>query len=548
MIKSQVLIVGAGPTGLMLALRLQRCGIPFRIIDKNDGPGAASRAIALHARTLEFYQQLGLADEIVALGLKMNRIELRQGGKAVAAIVLENMGRGLSPYPFMLNFPQDDHERFLADKLGESGAQVEWGVSLKHFSQDANYVRSILECGGKEEIREFDYLCGCDGASSRTRHILGLDFPGGTYSNLFFVADVKIRNTLTADGLVKLDERDFALIMPVRSSGMHRLIGILPPDEGDGGNLAFEDIQPRVEKLLDIKVSGVNWFSTYRVHHRVAEKFHVGRCFILGDAGHVHSPAGGQGMNTGIGDAVNLSWKLAQTLQGKAPAALLDTYEPERIAFARKLVATTDTAFHRIVDKTLLSRTIRRWVIPHVLPLLTRIPAFRSLAFRTVSQIGVSYRGSALSHGSAGKIQGGDRLPWVVSGGSDNFKSLQSMNWQLHIYGRADAKIIEAAQALHLLWHEFAWSGRARKAGLAQDAAYLIRPDGHVAIALPDQDTSRLVSYDDCPAGIVFPASLKFGKSSNTHLFFRVSKMIFRNFRAVAIIALPAPRRSLILR
>jgi 2-polyprenyl-6-methoxyphenol hydroxylase-like FAD-dependent oxidoreductase len=495
MIKPQVLIVGAGPTGLVLALRLQRHCIPFRIIDKNSGPGLASRAIALHARTLEFYQQLDIADETVALGLKMNRIELRQGEMTLAAIVLENMGRGLSPYPFMLNFPQDDHERFLAGKLVEGGARVEWGVSLKHFSQDADGVRAVLEGGSGEEICGFAYLCGCDGASSRTRHILGLDFPGGTYSNLFFVADVKIRSTLAADGLVKLDERDFALIMPVRSSGMHRLIGILPPEVGEGGSLAFDDIQPRVEKLLDISVVSVNWFSTYRVHHRVAEKFRVGRCFILGDAGHVHSPAGGQGMNTGIGDAVNLSWKLAQVLQGRAPAALLETYEPERIAFARKLVATTDTAFHRIVDNTFISRIIRRQIIPHTLPFLTRFSAFRSLAFRTVSQIGISYRGSALSQGSAGKIRGGDRLPWVASGASNNFGPLQSMDWQLHTYGRTERKIIEAARALDLTWHEFAWSAQAKKAGLVQNAAYLIRPDGHVGVALPDQDASQLNSY-----------------------------------------------------
>jgi 2-polyprenyl-6-methoxyphenol hydroxylase-like FAD-dependent oxidoreductase len=494
MFKPQALIVGAGPTGLVLALCLQRHGIPFRIIDKNSAPGQASRAIALHARTLEFYQQLGLADEIVALGLKMNRIELRQGRKTVAAIVLEDMGRGLSPYPFMLNFPQDDHECFLGEKLNEGGTRIDWGVSLKHLSQGANTVNVILERGGAEETCEFDYLCGCDGASSATRHLLGLDFPGGTYSNQFFVADVKITDELTADGLVKLDEQDFALIMPVRSSGMHRLIGILPPDNG-GRDLAFDDIRPRVEKLLDIKVSSVNWFSTYRVHHRVADKFRVGRCFILGDAGHVHSPAGGQGMNTGIGDSVNLSWKLAHVLQGRAPAALLDTYEPERIAFARKLVATTDTAFHRIVDNTTLSRIIRLWIIPHLLPLLSRVSAFRSFAFKTVSQIKVSYHGSALSHASSGRVQGGDRLPWVVSEAIDNFSALQSMDWQLHIYGKSDSKMIAAAQALDLPCQQFPWSLQAKEAGLARDCAYLIRPDGYVALALPVQDAARLHDY-----------------------------------------------------
>jgi 2-polyprenyl-6-methoxyphenol hydroxylase-like FAD-dependent oxidoreductase len=505
----QVLIVGAGPTGLMLALCLQHHGISFRIIDNNDGPDVASRAIALHARTLEFYQQLGLADDIVKRGLKMNRIELRNAGSSVAAIVLEEMGRGLSPYPFMLNFPQDDHERYLVEALKGVGVEVDWGVSLKDFTEDKDGVRAVLDNNGQEEIGKFAYLCGCDGASSRTRHILGLDFPGGTYDHLFYVADVEIDRTLSADGQISLKQKDFVLIMPVRSSGMHRLIGILPPESGAHKDLTFEGVRSAVETMLGIRVTGVNWFSTYRVHHRVARKFRVGRSFICGDAGHVHSPAGGQGMNTGIGDAVNLSWKLAQVLEGRAPATLLETYEPERIAFARKLVATTDTAFHSIVDDTFTGRFIRNWVIPTLLPLLTRIPAFRSMAFRTVSQIKIAYRDSALSEGRAGKVRGGDRLPWVVAeGASGNFTPLASMDWQLHIYGLADEKLSKATQRLALPCHVFAFNPEAKRAGLARNAAYLVRPDGYVALSLPDQDADRLANY-------VARQSLSFARKSN---------------------------------
>jgi 2-polyprenyl-6-methoxyphenol hydroxylase-like FAD-dependent oxidoreductase len=161
-------------------------------------------------------------------------------------------------------------------------------------------------------------------------------------------------------------------MLPVRSRGMQRLIGILPDDaSADAG---FEAVRPVLEPLLGIEVEQVNWFSTYRVHHRVAGQFRTNRCFIAGDAAHIHSPAGGQGMNTGIGDAINLSWKLAHVLQGRADAALLDTYEAERIVFARKLVATTDRAFKLVVSEGAGGQLLRSWLLPHVFPLLTGLP------------------------------------------------------------------------------------------------------------------------------------------------------------------------------
>ena len=164
---------------------------------------------------------------------------------------------------------------------------------------------------------------------------------------------------------------------------------------------------------MRIDVERVNWFSTYRVHHRVADRFRDGRAFLLGDAAHVHSPVGGQGMNTGIGDAVNLAWKLAAVLHERAGAPILDTYEPERIAFARRLVATTDSAFTGVTSSSVTARTLRLRLVPALLPRLLMLQTFRRLAFRTVSQTAINYRGSALSEGRAGRVHGGDRLPWV---------------------------------------------------------------------------------------------------------------------------------------
>lgn len=165
----------------------------------------------------------------------------------------------------------------------------------------------------------------------------------------------------------------------------------------DRGKPAFEDVAPFIENLLHVKIHGVNWFSTYRVHHRVAGKFRKGRVFILGDAGHIHSPVGGQGMNTGIGDAVNLAWKLAAVLHGRANEAVLDSYETERRAFARQLVNTTDKAFHAIIGQNLTGRLVRTVLIPHVAPFLLGFSTVKKAAFNTVSQIRIHYRDSALS-------------------------------------------------------------------------------------------------------------------------------------------------------
>jgi 2-polyprenyl-6-methoxyphenol hydroxylase-like FAD-dependent oxidoreductase len=495
MSNSQVLIAGAGPTGLVLALCLARHGIRVRIVDTTSGPGQTSRATVVQARTLEFYQQLGFADEVVASGIELENFQLRGNNEDIARIAFKDFGKSVSPFPFVLSFPQDDHERFLIEKLQEAGVSVEWGVELKDFTQDDTHVRAVLDRAGQREICEAAYLCGCDGARSRVRQNLELDFPGGTYSQVFYVADVQIEGGQRRDLSGNLGTNSLALRFPVRSSGMQRLIGIIPQDVAEQTGLSFEDVRPSAEPLLGVHVTQVNWFSTYHVHHRVAAHFRDRRCFIAGDAGHIHSPAGGQGMNTGIGDAVNLSWKLANVLQSKADPALLDTYEAERILFARKLVKSTDRAFRAMIGGGLGNRFLRTWLIPHVMPMLIELPAVSRMMFNTISQVRINYRASDLSAGKAGAVWGGDRLPWVESGDASNFAPLGSLRWQLHLYGEAGSEMSDAAAALGLPIHVFEWSDAAERAGLQRNAAYLVRPDGYVAFATPDQDVAGLEAF-----------------------------------------------------
>jgi hypothetical protein len=265
---------------------------------------------------------------------------------------------------------------------------------------------------------------------------------------------------------------------------------------GEHGTLTFEDVKGKAMERLKLSIAKVNWFSTYRVHHRVAQHLRAGRAFLLGDAAHIHSPVGGQGMNTGIGDAVNLAWKLAAVLKDGASDTLLDTYEAERIGFARRLVATTDRVFTLATTRGLVARVVRTRLVPRLVPVLFRLSPWRRLLFQTLSQIGVHYRHSPLSEGTAGAVRGGDRLPWVeMEPGHDNFAPLTSLQWQVHVYGDVRAGVAEACLELRLPLHRFAWQAGMQRAGLQSGALYLIRPDGYVALADPHADPERLRQY-----------------------------------------------------
>jgi 2-polyprenyl-6-methoxyphenol hydroxylase-like FAD-dependent oxidoreductase len=494
-----VLIVGAGPTGLVLALWLTRLGVRVRIIDKTALPGTTSRAVAVQARTLELYRQVDLADAVVDAGVKVAAGNFWVRGVKAARLPLGRMGEGLSPFPYALTYPQDAHERLLCARLDALGVTVERQTELIRFEQQPDCVRAVLKSpDGAEEVCESAYVAGCDGARSTVREALGTGFPGGTYTGLFYVADVDAAGPAANGEIhVELDEADFLAVFPLKGTGRLRLIGPISWNmEREQRELTFDDIKDRAIGNLKLNIASVNWFSTYHVHHRVAAQFRAGRVFLLGDAAHVHSPVGGQGMNTGIGDAVNLAWKLAAVLNGGVDDSLLETYELERIAFARRLVATTDRIFTLVTKQGPIARIVRTRLVPLIAPWLFRSAAVRRFVFHTVSQIGVNYRHSPLSEGSAGAVRGGDRLPWVeTEPGIDNFAPLTSLTWQVHVYGEPRPGLAEACAALQLPLHAFRWRQQMRRAGLHRDALYLVRPDGHVALADPLAGPDRLRDY-----------------------------------------------------
>lgn len=485
-----VLIVGAGPSGLLLALELCRHHIRPRVLDALPGPSPLSRALVMHARTLELLDRHDLAGQFVARGKVVRGVGLRRGGRLATMVPLGRIGEGSSPFPFLLIISQDQTEALLREALVAYGVSVEWNTSLTALTQDAAGATATLQAPGQPpETVQTAYVAGCDGAHSSVRHALGIGFPGGTYEQLFFVAD-----TVT-EGLqphpqagrlveVSLAAHSFYAFFPMPREHT-RIIGLLP-DELAQATATFADVQLQLERTEHLRVREVSWFSTYRVHHRVAEHFRLGRVFLVGDAGHVHSPVGGQGMNTGLGDAVNLGWKLAAVLTHAAPATLLDTYEAERMPFARQLVASTDRAFTAVTRATAWASFVRTQLVPRLAPLVLRLPWVRRFMFRTVSQIAIAYPDSPLSQGYAAGVAGGMRLLWAPG----RYEALRPGDWQVLCVGPAPASLVTWTQAHGLILTEIA-PAAPEKPG----TAYLMRPDSYVGLVTNSFNEAEFTAY-----------------------------------------------------
>src|SRR5204862_939660 len=447
---TDVLVVGAGPTGLMLANQLARRGVRVRIIARHAGPARESRALGVQARTLEIYSHLGLADQAVALGKRADGAVLWAEGRRAARVPLGDIGRDVSPYPYLLVLGQDDNERLLGDALRARGLAVQWNTELAGLAQDTDHVTATLKNldVSKSEVM-VTWRAGGDGARSTVRELSGIPFEGAPYQHVFFVADVQMTGSMAPDILnVYLWRRGFHPVVPRRGTDHWRIVGMLPPHLRGRDDLTFEETIPALRHDVGTELSfqACNWFSTYRIHHRRAARFHDRRCFLLGDAAHVHSPVGGQGMNTGLQDAYNLAWKLALVVSGKADAALLDTYEKERIPVAQRLLRTTDRAFNLVVSDRWIAGLFRTRILTRIAAFAMRFKRVRTLAFRTISQTGIAYRESPLSRMLPGLPDGapraGDRFPWLRLGFQANgpvevlFQKLDDTRYNLIVAGQ----------------------------------------------------------------------------------------------------------------
>ncbi len=362
-----------------------------------------------------------------------------ESGKIVGEVDLSNFGQGLSSYPFLLVLEQSENERLLYDYLLSQGRDVRWQTELESFSQEANAVTARVRiASGETQIIEGKYLAGCDGPRSPVRHQLGLLFEGSTFERLFYVADVRIDWKYSHDALhVCIAEHGVVAFFPMPGEKRWRIVGAFPEGhEKDEGEVLYEEIEARIreEAELELDITRVDWFSTYKVHTRHVEKFSSGRCFLAGDSAHIHTPAGGQGMNTGIQDAYNLAWKLALVLKGAAHERILDSYNEERLPNARRLLQTTDRMFNLAAGTDWLVNLIRTTIFPPMARFILSIDAVKKKFFPLISQIGITYRESSLSRHDGDRdfeVRAGDRLPYFLLDGHSIYNKLRAPKFHL---------------------------------------------------------------------------------------------------------------------
>jgi len=510
---TDVLIVGAGPTGLMLANQLGRRGVRTLLVDRHPGPSRETRALGVQARTLEIYARLGVVDRALELGKRGTGANLWAEGRRMGHVPLGEAGQDVSPYPYILILGQDDNERILGDKLGDWGLSVQWNTELVALVQEPGRVTATLrQADGTRRTVSAAWVAGCDGSRSAVRELNGIGFPGAPYEQVFFVADVKMTGRMVPDEVnVYLWKEGFHLLFPMRGQDHWRIVGILPQALRDKKDVRFEDVIPSMRKEAGAGISfeACSWFSTYRIHHRSAARFRDGRCFVLGDAAHVHSPVGAQGMNTGLQDAYNLGWKLALVVKGQAGAALLDSYEAERLPVARRLLETTDRGFRLVVSDSPLAGLFRTQVVARIAALAMRFARVQAAAFRVVSQTGIHYRKSPLSATLAdlpdGAPRAGDRFPWLhlrfTAGGpvEDLFEKLDDTCFSLFVFGQAlpaaDLPIFGGVLRTHVIPRDPADDAELARKKIPLPSFYLVRPDGHVALCGARLDPAALARH-----------------------------------------------------
>jgi 2-polyprenyl-6-methoxyphenol hydroxylase-like FAD-dependent oxidoreductase len=402
-----VLVVGAGPTGLTMANELVRHGAPVRIIDRAVEPATTSRALFIWPRTMEVFDDMGVIDEAVAAGTATTGMNITFTDKSVHVDFSDLLTGPLNHTAFGAprSLSQNDTERLLTEALTERGVEIERGVAVIDVAQDGDAVTvSLRRTDGSTETIRCRWLIGCDGAHSAVRRSIGMPFEGATYPDEFIMADAEVDWELPDDGLQAFpDPKGFFAAFPMPGEHRFRIFGNVEPSPDGPGAEYSEPTHAEFQAMMDERVPfpatvvKEHWVTRYRIHRRGVPSYRDGRVFLVGDAAHIHSPAGAQGMNTGIQDAYNLAWKLALVLRGIADEPLLDSYHAERHPVGEQLLKTTDRMFSVFTGHGVLARTARGRMAPHLASHVLTSHSARLWFLGTLSQLRIHYPHSPIN-------------------------------------------------------------------------------------------------------------------------------------------------------
>lgn len=542
-----VLIVGAGPTGLTLAVELQRRGVPHRLIDRAPELHGQSRATDIQARTLELFHNIGVLDEVLAAGVSRKAGTIYANGRTLVRIEYADAD---TPFNFALGLVQHETQRILSSHHEQLGGQLEWGVRLTQLRQRGDCVTAtLLDANGDLQEQDFDYVIGCDGVHSVVRRSLGIPFEGSTFEEDFFIVDVELESELPNDEItIVATAAGMAIVLPIGANGLMRVLGDLDPGFEDELDDATCTKLLRARLGEDLRIINYGWRSEFRINTRMVAEYRRDRVLLCGDAAHVHSPVTGHGMNCGIQDAYNLGWKLALVMQGHARAELLDSYHAERVPIARALLAETDIQTTVLMSR---NRTIHGALVAVGQLAFSLSPLHRRFLASSI-ELSVSYPGSPIVSERRGSLLGsrltpssdseqasvsdhyvfsagpgpGERAPDHALGERSLFEIMRGVEHNLLLFdGRAPTEegyenLADIAERVEQRWPglirphvvvprtdtppTLRWTKSMifdedqslhRRYGSLSESAYLIRPDGYVGFRSQPAQFSGIEDY-----------------------------------------------------